>query len=47
VIRVDYGDSVENLVRKGRDIEKVTLARGLRWHIEGRVVVHGNRTVVF
>lgn len=47
VIRVDHGDSVEDLIRKGRDIEKVTLARGLRWHLEGRVLVHGNRTVVF
>ncbi|NKQ55082.1 formyltetrahydrofolate deformylase [Amycolatopsis sp. K13G38] len=47
VIRVDHGDSVPDLVRKGRDIEKVTLARGLRWHLEGRVLVHGNRTVVF
>ncbi|GAA3553090.1 formyltetrahydrofolate deformylase [Amycolatopsis ultiminotia] len=47
VIRVDHGDSVDDLVRKGRDIEKVTLARGLRWHLEGRVLVHGNRTVVF
>ncbi|MFI6301227.1 formyltetrahydrofolate deformylase [Amycolatopsis thailandensis] len=47
VIRVDHGDSVEDMVRKGRDIEKVTLARGLRWHLEGRVLVHGNRTVVF
>ncbi|MFD2489572.1 formyltetrahydrofolate deformylase [Amycolatopsis jiangsuensis] len=47
VIRVGHGDSVDDLVRKGRDIEKVTLARGLRWHLEGRVLVHGNRTVVF
>jgi formyltetrahydrofolate deformylase len=47
VIRVDHGDTVPDLVRKGRDIEKVTLARGLRWHLEGRVLVHGNRTVVF
>jgi formyltetrahydrofolate deformylase len=47
VIRVDHGDSVEDMVRKGRDIEKVTLARGLRWHLEGRVLVHGNKTVVF
>ncbi|MEU6641179.1 formyltetrahydrofolate deformylase [Saccharomonospora sp. NPDC046836] len=47
VIRVDHGDSVADMVRKGRDIEKVTLARGLRWHLEGRVLVHGNRTVVF
>jgi formyltetrahydrofolate deformylase len=47
VIRVDHGDSVADMVRKGRDIEKVTLARGLRWHLESRVLVHGNRTVVF
>jgi len=47
VIRVDHGDSAADLVRKGRDIEKVTLARGLRWHLEGRVLVHGNRTMVF
>lgn len=47
VIRVDHGDRVADLVRKGRDIEKVTLARGLRWHLERRVLVHGNRTVVF
>ncbi|WP_307831852.1 formyltetrahydrofolate deformylase [Prauserella cavernicola] len=46
VIRVDHGDSVADMVRKGRDIEKVTLARGLRWHLESRVLVHGNRTVV-
>ncbi len=47
VIRVDHGDSVDDMVRKGRDIEKVTLAKGLRWHLESRVLVHGNRTVVF
>ncbi|HKS48401.1 MAG TPA: formyltetrahydrofolate deformylase [Amycolatopsis sp.] len=47
VIRVDHGDSVHDLVRKGRDIEKIILARGLRWHLENRVLVHGNRTVVF
>ncbi|WP_179956811.1 formyltetrahydrofolate deformylase [Amycolatopsis anabasis] len=46
VIRVDHGDSVADMVRKGRDIEKVTLARGLRWHLENRVLVHGNRTVI-
>jgi formyltetrahydrofolate deformylase len=42
VIRVDHGDSVPDMVRKGRDIEKVVLARGLRWHLENRVLVHGN-----
>ncbi len=47
VIRVDHRDTVSDMVRKGRDIEKVTLARGLRWHLERRVLVHGNRTVVF
>ena len=47
VIRVDHGDTVADMVRKGRDIEKVVLARGLRWHLEDRVLVHGNRTVVF
>jgi formyltetrahydrofolate deformylase len=47
VIRVDHGDSVQDLVRYGRDIEKSVLARGLRWHVEDRILMHGNRTVVF
>ncbi|WP_245267011.1 formyltetrahydrofolate deformylase [Saccharomonospora piscinae] len=47
VIRVDHRDAVSDMVRKGRDIEKITLARGLRWHLENRVLVHGDRTVVF
>ncbi|MGH3978912.1 MAG: formyltetrahydrofolate deformylase [Pseudonocardiaceae bacterium] len=47
VIRVDHGDLIGDMVRKGRDIEKVVLARGLRWHLEDRVLVHGNKTVVF
>jgi formyltetrahydrofolate deformylase len=47
VIRVDHGDSVEDLVRYGRDIEKTVLARGLRYHVEDRVLVHGNKTIVF
>jgi formyltetrahydrofolate deformylase len=47
VIRVDHTDSVSDMVRKGRDIEKVVLARGLRAHLEDRVLVHGKRTVVF
>jgi formyltetrahydrofolate deformylase len=46
VIRVDHGDSIQDMVRKGRDIEKVVLARGLRWHLENRILVHGNKTVV-
>lgn len=47
VIRVDHGDTISDMVRKGRDIEKVVLARGLRWHLENRVLVHAGRTVVF
>jgi formyltetrahydrofolate deformylase len=47
VIRVDHRDSTADMARKGRDIEKVVLARGLRWHLEDRVLVHGNRTVIF
>ncbi|GAB0101593.1 formyltetrahydrofolate deformylase [Nocardia sp. JMUB6875] len=47
VIRIDHADTVRDMVRQGRDIERVVLARGLRWHLEGRVLVHGRRTVVF
>ena len=35
------------MVRQGRDIEQLVLARGLRWHLEDRVLVHGHKTVVF
>ena len=47
VIRVDHSDSIEDIVRYGRDIEKTVLARGLRYHLEDRVFVYGNKTVVF
>ncbi|MFR9753816.1 formyltetrahydrofolate deformylase [Nocardia sp. 004] len=47
VIRIDHGDQVHDMIRQGRDIERVVLARGLRWHLEGRVLVHRHRTVVF
>jgi formyltetrahydrofolate deformylase len=47
VTRVDHGDTVADMVRRGRDIERLVLARGLRWHLEDRVLVHGNKTVVF
>jgi formyltetrahydrofolate deformylase len=38
---------VEDLVRRGRDIERTVLARAVRWHLEDRVLVDGNKTVVF
>ncbi|RCW46923.1 formyltetrahydrofolate deformylase [Halopolyspora algeriensis] len=47
VTRVDHTDSVPDMVRKGRDIEKIVLARGLRAHVEDRVLVHDQRTVIF
>ena len=47
VIRIDHSDSVEDMVRYGKDIEKTVLARGLRYHLEDRVLVHGNKTIVF
>ena len=47
VIRVDHSDTAADMVRRGRDIERLVLARGLRWHLEDRVLVHGNKTVVF
>ncbi len=47
VIRIDHSDSVEDMVRYGKDIEKTVLARGLRYHLEDRVLVHGSKTVVF
>ncbi len=47
VIRVDHADTAADMVRRGRDIERLVLARGLRWHLEDRILVHGNRTVVF
>jgi formyltetrahydrofolate deformylase len=47
VIRIDHSDSPDDMVRYGKDIEKTVLARGLRYHLEDRVLVHGNKTVVF
>jgi formyltetrahydrofolate deformylase len=47
VVRASHRDGVKDLVRKGRDLEKVVLARAVRWHIEDRVLVYGNKTVVF
>ena len=47
VVRISHRDTTENMVRLGKDCEKTVLARGLRWHLEDRVIVHGNKTVVF
>ena len=47
VVRVSHRDSVADLVRKGRELEKVVLARAVDFHLRSRIVVYGNKTVVF
>jgi len=47
VARCSHRDSVADLVRKGRDLEKQVLARAVRWHLEDRVLAYDNKTVVF
>lgn len=47
VARVTHRHGVEDLVRKGRELEKMVLAQAVHWHLENRVLVYGNKTVVF
>jgi formyltetrahydrofolate deformylase len=47
VVRISHRDTVDDLIRKGRDLEKVVLSRAVRWHVENRVLLYGNKTVVF
>lgn len=47
VVRVSHRDAVGDLIRKGKDLERIVLARAVRLHLKNRVLVYGNRTVVF
>lgn len=47
VVRVRHNDGIEDMKRLGKDVENTVLARGLRYHLQDRVLVHGNKTVVF
>ena len=47
VARTTHRDSIDDLVRKGRDLERTVLARAVRWHLEDRILVYQNKTVVF
>jgi formyltetrahydrofolate deformylase len=47
VVRVSHRDSMEDLVEKGRDVEKVVLSRAVRWHSENRILLYGNKTIIF
>ncbi len=46
-IRVSHRDTLEDLIQKGRDLEKVVLSRAVRWHIENRILLYGNKTAIF
>jgi len=47
VVRISHRDQVEDLIQKGRDIERAVLSRAVRWHLEHRILSYGNKTVVF
>ena len=47
VARISHRDQVEDLVAKGRDLERVVLSRAVRWYLERRILSYGNKTVVF
>ncbi|KAB2332004.1 formyltetrahydrofolate deformylase [Bacillus mesophilum] len=47
IIRVDHRDHAEDLKRTGRSIERSVLARAVKWHLQDRVIVYGNKTIVF
>ena len=45
--RISHYDNIDDLIRKGNDIESIVLARAVRWHAEKRVLINGSKTVVF
>jgi formyltetrahydrofolate deformylase len=47
VVRVDHQHTVKELTAKGRRVERDVLARAVRWHLEDRILIHGNKTIVF
>ena len=47
VTRVSHRDQLEDLIQKGRELERVVLARAVRWHLEHRLLRYANKTVVF
>jgi formyltetrahydrofolate deformylase len=47
IIRISHKDSVDDLVRKGRDLERMILARALRLHSQHRILIHDNKTIIF
>jgi len=47
VVRISHRDSLDDLLQKGRDLEKVVLSRAVRWHLDNRILLYGKKTVVF
>jgi formyltetrahydrofolate deformylase len=47
VVRISHRDGLEDLLEKGRDLEKVVLSRAVRWHIDHRILVYDRKTVIF
>jgi formyltetrahydrofolate deformylase len=47
VARISHKDNLDDLVEKGRDLEKVVLSRAVKWHIENRIFLYANKTVIF
>ncbi len=45
--RISHRDQVEDLIQKGRDLERVVLSKAVRWHIEHRILLYANKTVIF
>ncbi|HQR50099.1 MAG TPA: formyltetrahydrofolate deformylase [Methylophilaceae bacterium] len=47
LMRVSHRDQIDDLIQKGRDLEKVVLSRAVRWHVESRILLYANKTVIF
>ncbi len=47
VVRISHSHSIDDMIRLGADVETLVLAKGLRYHLEDRVLIHGNKTIVF
>src|SRR5947209_15436955 len=47
VVRISHRDGLEDLLQKGRDLEKVVLSRAVRWHLDHRILVYDRKTVIF
>lgn len=47
LVRISHRDTLDDLLQKGRDLEKIVLSRAVRWHLENRILLYGKKTVVF